>query len=34
MYVCAFVALWLCGFVALCIRMSVAGANKVEGNMS
>ena len=21
----------LCGFVALCVRMSVAGANKVEG---
>ena len=25
---------WLCGFVALCVQMSVAWANKVEGTMS
>ena len=31
MSVCIFVALWLCGFVALYVRMFVAGANKVEG---
>ena len=29
-----FVTLWLCGFVALCVRMRVAGVNKVEGTMS
>ena len=29
----AYVSLWLCGFVALCVRISVAGANKVEGTM-
>ena len=23
--------MYLCGFVALCVRMSVAGAKKVEG---
>ena len=32
--VAVYVCLCLCGFVALCIRMSVAGANKFEGNMS
>ena len=35
--VCVVVALWLCAFVALYVRMSVAGANKdnkVVGNMS
>ena len=26
--------MWLCGFVALSVRMCVAGANKVEGTMS
>ena len=26
--------MYLCGFVALRVRMSVAGANKVEGTMS
>ena len=30
----AYVSLWLCGFVALSVRMCVAGANKVEGSMS
>ena len=26
--------MYLCAFVALCVRISVAGANKVEGTMS
>ena len=25
--------MYLCGFVAWCVRISVAGANKVEGTM-
>ena len=25
--------MYLCGFVSLCARMSVAGSNKVEGTM-
>ena len=25
--------MYLCGFVALCVRISVAGANKVEGTI-
>ena len=29
-----YVSLWLCRFVALYVRMFVAGANKVEGTMS
>ena len=29
-----FKRMYLCGFVSLCARMSVAGANKVEGTMS
>ena len=28
------VCMYPCGFVALCVRISVAGANKVEGTMS
>ena len=32
--VSAYVSLWLCGFVALCVRMCVAGTNKVEDTMS
>ena len=30
----AYVSLWLCGFVAVSVRMCVAGANKVEGTIS
>ena len=26
--------MYLCGFVALCVRISVIGANKVKGSMS
>ena len=26
--------MYVCGFVALCVRMSIAGANEVEGTMS
>ena len=26
--------MYLCAFAALCVRISVAGANKVEGTMS
>ena len=33
MYLCGFVALWLCDYVALSVRMCVAGANKVKGTM-
>ena len=31
--VCMYVSLWLGGIVALCVQISVAGANKVEGAM-
>ena len=26
--------MYVCGFVALCVRMSIAGASEVEGTMS